>query len=88
MDLHFMEDVQWTKHVAAQFVDFVDKAKAETAVENVRLEAEKMLVVPEEDDDDDDAEELCNCTFTLAYGTKILLHNTKMQHSFHAFVLI
>merc|ERR1712151_1319544 len=28
---------------------------------------------------DDDAEELCNCTFTLAYGTKILLHNTKMK---------
>merc|ERR1711957_32529 len=28
---------------------------------------------------DDDTEELCNCTFTLAYGTKILLHNTKMR---------
>merc|ERR1712174_127997 len=28
---------------------------------------------------DDDAEELCNCQFTLAYGTKILLHNTKMK---------
>merc|ERR1712238_188336 len=28
---------------------------------------------------DDDSEELCNCTFTLAYGTKILLHNTKMR---------
>jgi elongation factor 3 len=38
-----------------------------------------MLEIPEEDDDDDDAEELCNCTFTLAYGTKILLHNTKMK---------
>merc|ERR1712003_247986 len=29
--------------------------------------------------DDDDAEELCNCQFTLAYGTKTLLHNTKMR---------
>merc|ERR1740124_2088622 len=38
-----------------------------------------MLEVVEEDDEDDDAEELCNCTFTLAYGTKILLHNTKMK---------
>jgi elongation factor 3 len=38
-----------------------------------------MLEVVEEDDDDDDAEELCNCLFTLAYGTKILLHNTKMK---------
>jgi len=33
----------------------------------------------EEEDEDDDAEELCNCTFTLAYGTKILLHNTRMR---------
>ena len=30
------------------------------------------------EDDDDGAEELCNCKFTLAYGTKILLHNTDM----------
>jgi elongation factor 3 len=38
-----------------------------------------MMEVIEEDDDEDDAEELCNCQFTLAYGTKILLHNTKMK---------
>ena len=79
MDLHYMEDMQWKKHVASQFKDYVDVAKAEAGTEKVREEAEKMLVIPEEDDDDDDAEELCNCTFTLAYGTKILLHNTKMK---------
>merc|ERR1719282_1366427 len=38
-----------------------------------------MLDIPDDDDDDDDAEELCNCQFTLAYGTKILLHNTKLK---------
>ena len=37
----------------------------------------KVTVLAEEDDDD--AEELCNCQFTLAYGTKILLHNTTMR---------
>ena len=79
MDLHFMEDMQWKKNVASQFTDYADQAKADENTEKVRVEAEKMLVVPEEDDDDDDAEELCNCTFTLAYGTKILLHNTKMK---------
>mmetsp|Transcript_43891 Transcript_43891/g.64467 ORF Transcript_43891/g.64467 Transcript_43891/m.64467 type:complete len:1038 (+) Transcript_43891:82-3195(+) len=76
MDLHFMEDLQWTKNVASLFTAYT---KAEEAVEKVRVEAEKMLEVPEEDDDDEDAEELCNCQFTLAYGTKILLHNTKMK---------
>jgi len=79
MDLGFMEDLQWKKNIASLFADFTDEAKASTAIETVRVEAEKMMEVPEEDDDDDDAEELCNCLFTLAYGTKILLHNTKMK---------
>ena len=37
----------------------------------------KFVLPP--DDDEDAAEELCNCQFTLAYGTKILLHNTTMR---------
>lgn len=79
MDLHFMEDTQWIKLIATQFSAYFDKSKSEAAVEKVREQAQTMLVVPEEDDEEDDAEELCNCTFTLAYGTKILLHNTKMK---------
>lgn len=79
MDLKFMEDLQWKKNVAVLFEPYMDAAKAEEAMEAVRVEAEKMLEVPDEDDEDDDAEELCNCQFTLAYGTKILLHNTKMK---------
>ena len=27
----------------------------------------------------DEGTELCNCEFTLAYGTKILLRNTKLR---------
>merc|ERR1719273_1243813 len=57
----------------------VDEDKCADVIEAIRVEAEKMLEVVEEEDDDDDAEELCNCQFTLAYGTKILLHNTKMK---------
>jgi len=79
MDLNFMVDLQWKKNIATQFKDYADAAKAEAAVEKVREEAEKMLEIPDDDEDDDDAEELCNCQFTLAYGTKILLHNTKMK---------
>merc|ERR1712232_1483069 len=79
MDLGFMEDSQWKKNIVPYFTPFVDAAKAESGVEAVRVEAEKMMEVPEEEDEDEDAEELCNCQFTLAYGTKILLHNTKMR---------
>ena len=79
MDLKYMEDLQWAKFLSPILATYIDKAKADEAVEKVRLEAEKMIQIPEEDDEEDDAEELCNCTFTLAYGTKILLHNTKMK---------
>jgi elongation factor 3 len=79
MDLNFMEDMQWKKHVAGVLTPYFDAAKAEEATEKVRVAAEAMLEIPEEEDEDDDAEELCNCKFTLAYGTKILLHNTKMR---------
>lgn len=79
MDLGFMEDSQWKKNIMPYFVPFVGAAKAESGVEIVRIEAEKMREVPEEEDEDEDAEELCNCQFTLAYGTKILLHNTRMR---------
>jgi len=77
MDLNFMEDTQWKKNIApfSAGVD-VDISKF---VEAVRVEAEKMMEIPDDDDEDEDAEELCNCNFTLAYGTKILLHNTKMK---------
>jgi elongation factor 3 len=79
MDLNFMEDLQWKKNVTKYLKGYLADADAEAAVERVREKAEKMKEVPEEEDEDDDAEELCNCQFTLAYGTKILLHNTKMK---------
>ena len=37
------------------------------------------MEIPEEEDEGDDIEKLCNCTFNLAYGTKLLLHNNKMK---------
>ena len=39
----------------------------------------KELAQNIKEEEEDDAEELCNCTFTLAYGSKILLHNTNMK---------
>jgi elongation factor 3 len=78
MDLRFMEDLQWTKNLAS-ILGCYFKTNLNEAIEIVRVEAESMLEIPDDDDEEDDAEELCNCTFTLAYGTKILLHNTKMK---------
>merc|ERR1712176_398804 len=66
-------------NISSIFSEYFDAATSDEATEKVRIECEKAMEIPDDDDDDDDAEELCNCTFTLAYGTKILLHNTKMK---------
>jgi elongation factor 3 len=56
------------------------KAHAEQIVEEMRVACKELVKIVDLDgEDDDDAEELCNCQFTLAYGTKILLHNTNMR---------
>ena len=66
-----------TKYLA---VVIASTPKAQEVVDKLRLECREMVkVVVAADEDDDDAEELCNCQFTLAYGTKILLHNTTMR---------
>ena len=53
------------------------------AIEKFRVLSEKAVVDDEEEDDDDDdetgGEELCNIRFSLAYGGKILLHQTKLK---------
>lgn len=38
-----------------------------------------MSLAEEVEEEEDDGTELCDCEFTLAYGTKILLHNAKMK---------
>lgn len=59
----------------------VNKEKAATGINKLR-EACAAMVKPlpsKEEEAEDPALELCNCTFTLAYGTKILLHNTHLR---------
>ena len=52
-------------------------------IEKFRILSEKAVVDEEEEEDDDDdetgGEELCNIRFSLAYGGKILLHQTKLK---------
>lgn len=48
-------------------------------IDQLRLFAESNSVVPEEEDEDDDAELLCDCDFSLAFGSKILLNGTKLK---------
>jgi ATPase components of ABC transporters with duplicated ATPase domains len=53
------------------------------AIENFRALSEKAALadLDDESDEEDDfgGEELCNIRFSLAYGGKILLHQTKLR---------
>jgi elongation factor 3 len=80
MQLRKFEPEDWTEIQTALAV--VCGAATATACVTALMPECKDLVklVPMNDEaDDDEDEELCNCTFTLAYGTKILLHNTPMR---------
>lgn len=58
----------------------VDKEKSAKFVGDIRVACEAMAKpLPSKDELDDDGEDLCNCQFTLAYGTKILLHSTTLR---------
>jgi len=48
---------------------------------SVYAESQKVILIAGQaiDEDDDEGVELCNTEFTLAYGTKILLHNAKLK---------
>ena len=54
----------------------VDEVKAKAAFKTL---AKMYFDDVEDDDEDDDAEQLCDCKFTLAYGSKVLLHNTRLK---------
>jgi elongation factor 3 len=60
-------------------LDILTKKSAAVIETMIPACKDMMSVSAADDDDDDDAEVLCNCLFTLAYGTKILLHNTTMK---------
>jgi len=69
----------WTE-VTAQLTVVTNAEAANATVQAmIPITREMVKVTSDEEEEQDDAEDLCNCQFTLAYGTKILLHNTQMR---------
>lgn len=80
MYLRKFELADWHENVLPCLAVITGRDAAVPKVDALCAECKDMVkMVAPKDEDDDSAEELCNCVFTLAYGTKILLHNTTMR---------
>ena len=79
MSLARFSSEEWKIEISKYLAVIMGAKDAEKATESLRSECKEMVKSVPPAEDEDDAEELCNCKFTLAYGTKILLHNTVMR---------
>ncbi|KAI8953145.1 elongation factor 3 [Xylaria longipes] len=75
-----VESTTWAAAVKPFVSVLVGDADAEAVVDALRKRASPGFEEDEKDEDeDDDGEDLCNCTFSLAYGAKILLNQTHLR---------
>jgi len=70
----------WTENTLAYIAAIVGDDQAKPIAEALRKRASPGAVdEAESEEDDEEGEDLCNCTFNLAYGAKILLNQTSMR---------
>ncbi|KAJ3570113.1 hypothetical protein NPX13_g5845 [Xylaria arbuscula] len=75
-----VESTTWAGAVKPFVAVLVGEADAEAVVDTLRKRASPGIEEDaREEDEDDDGEDLCNCTFSLAYGAKILLNQTHLR---------
>lgn len=68
----------WSE-VSTNLSYFIDNVNTVEITEELMNECSSMVKQDPVVEENDDAELLCDCNFTLAFGTKILLHNTNMK---------
>ncbi|KAI1813226.1 ABC transporter [Poronia punctata] len=75
-----VESAVWAGAVKPFVTALVGETDAEAVVDGLRKRASPGIEEDAaEEEDDDDGEDLCNCTFSLAYGAKILLNQTHLR---------
>jgi elongation factor 3 len=63
-----------------ELTPYLDIIQHQELCQTLYNEARKVIKFEEDLEEDSDADlDICDCEFTLAYGTKVLLHNTKMK---------
>ena len=73
------ESFVWGENVTPYLKVVLEDADAQAVCDTFRKRATPGLEEEDIFDDDEEGEDLCNCTFNLAYGAKILLNQTHLR---------
>lgn len=74
------EQAIWTENTVSYLIAIVGEEAAKPTAETLRKRASPGAAEENEvPSDEEEGEDLCNCTFSLAYGAKILLNQTHLR---------
>ncbi|KAI1004729.1 Elongation factor 3 [Podosphaera aphanis] len=74
------DSISWTTALKPYLAAIIGDADAQVVVDALRKRASPGAEAEDaEEADDEEGEDLCNCTFNLAYGAKILLNQTHLR---------
>ncbi|PYH80180.1 elongation factor 3, variant 2 [Aspergillus uvarum CBS 121591] len=74
------EVTSWTQNAQPYIAAIVGEEDAKSVVETLRKKASPLAAEADAVlSDEEEGEDLCNCTFSLAYGAKILLNQTNLR---------
>ena len=75
-----LEAPRWAENVKPYVAVVVGDAESQGVVDTLRKKASPGIAEEDEvEPDEEEGEDLCNCTFSLAYGAKILLNQTSLR---------
>jgi len=80
IDEKVIEEIDWVTNTVEYLKTIVGETDAKSVAETLRKRASPGIEdEPEPEADEEEGEDLCNCTFNLAYGAKILLNQTTLR---------
>jgi elongation factor 3 len=75
-----IESTTWSENLKPFVAVIVGDENSQTLIDALRKKASPGIEDEDEaEPDDEEGEDLCNCTFSLAYGAKILLNQTHLR---------
>ncbi|TID26838.1 ARM repeat-containing protein [Venturia nashicola] len=75
-----VELISWTTNAVPYITAIIGEGDAQGIADTLRKRASPLAAAENEvEPDEEEGEDLCNCTFNLAYGAKILLNQTSLR---------